>query len=82
MGALDKTVAAARPCLRAALIVVIACWIVDVPGLLGRAYYTEQFLALVLALGTTLVLLDNAPAASPLTSSHSPSKTVPMACNR
>jgi TRAP transporter 4TM/12TM fusion protein len=52
---------AARDMLCAALLVVIGGWVLDLPGrLLGAAYYTEQFLALVLGLSAALALLARA----------------------
>jgi TRAP transporter 4TM/12TM fusion protein len=58
MRSLDAMLRIARPAVRAVLFVLIGGWILDVPGMLGTAYYNEQFLALAVGLATALVLLD------------------------
>lgn len=55
----------ARVTLRAILLAAVAGWTFDAPGRLGLAFYTEQFLALVLGLCTSLVLIDPRPGQSP-----------------
>ena len=55
---LDRFTGAARLALRLGLIVGIAAWAFDVPGRIGLALYTEQYLALVIGLSTALVLLE------------------------
>ena len=47
----------AAAALSTALTLVALAWAADVPSLLGRAFYAEQFLALVLALSLGLVFL-------------------------
>ena len=54
----DRFIGAARLGLRVCLIVGIAAWAFDVPGRVGLALYTEQYLALVIGLCTALVLLE------------------------
>lgn len=49
---------AAQTVLRALLVVIVAGWAFDVPGRMGIALYTEQFLALVIGVCTTTVLLE------------------------
>jgi len=57
----DRATGVARAVLRATLLVVVTLWATDVPGLLGRAYYTEQYLALVAGLCTAMVLAEGLP---------------------
>ncbi len=58
MPILPKVSRAALVVLRATLVAIVAAWAFDVPGRIGIALYTEQFLALVIGICTTTVLLE------------------------
>ncbi|HSH71199.1 MAG TPA: hypothetical protein VK997_14855, partial [Deferrisomatales bacterium] len=57
----DRMNGVARTFLRATLLVAITLWVTDVPGLLGQAYYTEQYLAFVAGICTAMVLVEGSP---------------------
>jgi len=56
---LDGFATIARTALRAILFCIVAAWLLDVPSRLGTAFYTEQYLALVLGICAATVLLEN-----------------------
>tara|TARA_R110001583_G_scaffold195477_1_gene374056 strand:+ start:13958 stop:15862 length:1905 start_codon:yes stop_codon:yes gene_type:complete len=52
--------------LRVALILVIFGWILDLPGMFGKYYYTEQLLAMIAGLAAAITLTDSRWAKTPL----------------
>lgn len=63
---LDRVTGALRVVLRTALLVTATAWVIDLPGMMGRAYYTEQYLALVAGLCTAMVLIEGVSAMGPV----------------
>ena len=66
MSRLDRLAGRAGTLLRAALLVTLTGWVLDVPGMLGRYYYVEQFLALVAGFSCALVLVEQRASQQPV----------------
>ena len=61
LSAFDRAIGTARITLRAVLFVVVLTWVASVPTMLRVAVFPEQFMALVIGLGTAIVLIDDYP---------------------